>query len=94
MTHILIQWNTTHKIKWNVPICDNMNGPRGYHAKWNKLDRERQIPYDLTYMWNLKQKSNRLTDTENKLVVTRRQGNEGWVKQVKMIKLYKFPGVK
>ena len=56
MTHISIQWNITHRIEWNVPICDNMNGPRGSHAKWNKLDRERQIPYDLTYMWNLKEK--------------------------------------
>ena len=24
-------------------------------AKCNKLSREKQIPYDLTYMWNLKQ---------------------------------------
>ena len=24
-----------------------------YHAKWNKSDWERQIPYDVTYMWNL-----------------------------------------
>ena len=31
-----------------------MNRPQGHHAKWNKLDRERQIPYDLSYMWNLK----------------------------------------
>ena len=28
----------------------------GHCAKWNKLDRERQILYDLTYMWNLKNK--------------------------------------
>ena len=29
------------------------DGHRGYYAKWNKSDRERQILYDLTYMWNL-----------------------------------------
>lgn len=23
-------------------------------AKWRKLERERQITYDTTYMWNLK----------------------------------------
>ena len=31
-----------------------MDRPRGYHTKWNKLDRERQILYDITYIWNLK----------------------------------------
>ena len=30
------------------------DGARGYYAKWNKSDRERQIPYVFTYMWNLK----------------------------------------
>ena len=24
----------------------------GYYVKWNKSDREIQILYDLTYMWN------------------------------------------
>ena len=31
-----------------------MDGPRDYHAKWSKSGRGRQIPYDVTYMWNLK----------------------------------------
>ena len=35
-----------------------MNGTGGYYAKWNKADRERQIPYDITYMWNLKYNTN------------------------------------
>ena len=42
-------------------------------------DRERQISYDITYMWNVKkgykctylQNSNRVTDVENTLMVTR-----------------------
>ena len=29
-------------------------GPRDYHTKWSKSDRERQISYDITYIWNLK----------------------------------------
>ena len=29
------------------------NEIRGYHTKWSKSKRERQIPYDITYMWNL-----------------------------------------
>ena len=31
-----------------------MDGPRDYHTKWSNLERERQIPYDITYIWNLK----------------------------------------
>ena len=38
-------------------ICDNMDGSWGHYAKWNNSDRERQIPYDFTYMWNLKKPS-------------------------------------
>ena len=30
-----------------------MDGPRDYHAKQNKLERERQMPHDIIYMWNL-----------------------------------------
>ena len=30
-----------------------MDGPRDYHAKWSKSEREKQILYDITYMWNL-----------------------------------------
>ena len=33
-----------------------MDGPRDYHTKWSKPDRERQISYDITYMWNVKKK--------------------------------------
>ena len=33
-----------------------MDAARDYYAKWNKSDRERNIPYDFTYMWNLKKK--------------------------------------
>ena len=44
----------SHKKEWNNTISSNVVGPRDYHTKWNKSDRERQIPYDITYMWNLK----------------------------------------
>ena len=37
-----------------------MDGPRDYHTKWSKAERERQIPYDITYMWNLKYDKNEL----------------------------------
>ena len=35
-----------------------MDGPRDYHTKPSKSERERQTPYDITYMWNLKQDTN------------------------------------
>ena len=34
--------------------CGNMGEPRYCHTEWNKLDTERQIPYDIFYMWDLK----------------------------------------
>ena len=33
---------------------NNMGGSRGYYAKQDKSERERQVPYDFTYVWNLK----------------------------------------
>ena len=38
----------------NNAICSNMNATRDYHTKWGTSERERQIPYDITYIWNLK----------------------------------------
>ena len=35
-----------------------MDVTRDYHAKWSKSEREKQIPYDMTYMWNLKYDTN------------------------------------
>ena len=57
-----------HKKERNNAICSNMNGTRDYHTKWSKSDRERQIPYDITYMWNLKYDTNELiykTETDS-----------------------------
>ena len=63
-----------------------MDGSRDYHTKRSKSNRERQISYNIAYMWNLKKKKkiqmnlftnqNRSIDMENKLTVTKgdRQG--------------------
>jgi len=40
----------SYKIEWNLAICDNLDEPWGHYAKSSKSDRERQLPYDLTYM--------------------------------------------
>ena len=46
----------------------------------NKSYRERQIPYDLAHMWNLKMtKQPQLINTENGLLVAR-GGDWGWTK--------------
>ena len=37
-----------------------MDGPRDHHAKRSKSERERQIPYDITFIWNLKYDTNEL----------------------------------
>ena len=52
-----------------------------------KYVEERQILYDITYMWNLKKntneyiyiyaKSSRLTDIKSKLVITKGEKKEG-----------------
>ena len=47
----------SHKKEWNFAICSNMDGFGGNYAKWNKSDRERQILYYITYIWNLKKHS-------------------------------------
>ena len=40
--------------EWNYAIYSNMDGPRDYHTKWSNSEREKQIPFDITYIWNLK----------------------------------------
>ena len=63
--------------KGNPAICDNMKGPLGHYAKRNKSDRERQILHDFTRLWNLKkEQTNRLIETENRLVVSKSQVGE------------------
>ena len=40
-------------------------------------ERERQIPYDITYMWNILSNRNRLKDTENRLMVAKGKRGQG-----------------
>ena len=40
-------------------LCSNADGPREHHTKESKSDRERYVPYDITYMWNLKNNTNK-----------------------------------
>ena len=54
MVHIYNGILLSHKKEGNNAICSNMDATRDDHTKWSKSGRERQIPYDTTYMWNLK----------------------------------------
>ena len=59
-----------------MPFAAYMDGPRDCHAEWSKSGRQRQISYDIAYMWNLKkwykwtylQDRNRVTDVGYSLV--------------------------
>ena len=41
------------KREWHLAICNNMNGSRGYYAKWYKTEKDK---YDFTNIQNLKNK--------------------------------------
>ena len=78
----------SHK-EWSNAICSNMYGHRGYRTKWSKPDTERQVSYDVAYIWNLEQRKrykwtylqnrNRPTDIENKPVVTKEERDGGGI---------------
>ena len=60
MVHIYKGILLSHKKEWNNAMCSNMDGPKDYYTKWSKSDKERQISYNITYMWNLKNDTNEL----------------------------------
>ena len=37
-------------------IIREMIRPRVFHTEWSKSEREKQIPYANTYIWNLRRK--------------------------------------
>ena len=57
-----------------------MDGTGEHHAKWNKPGGEGQIPYDLTFNWNIinkRKKQNITRDIEIKNNVTIARGEWG-----------------
>ena len=48
---------SVHKKEWNNAIYTNKDATRDYLTKWCKS--KRQIPCDITYMWNLKYGTNK-----------------------------------
>ena len=82
MVHIYNRTLLRHKKKQNWAICRDVEGPRDCHTEWSKSEREKQISYINTYMWNLEkwyrwpylQSRNRGTDVENKYMDTKEEG--------------------
>ena len=63
-----MEYYSAVKKEWYNAKCSNTEGPRDYHTKWSKSDRESQIPYDINNMWNLKYDTNELiqeTETDS-----------------------------
>ena len=62
------------------------------HTEWSKLERERQIPYGITYIWNLiysqmnLSAEKKIVDVENRLVVAKGEGKGvGWIGSLGLI---------
>ena len=71
VVHIYKQLLFSHKKKeWNDVICSCMNGPRNYHTKWKTV--KRQTSYDITYMCNLIQM------TQKNLFTKQKQSHRFW----------------
>ena len=72
----------SHTKGLNNVIYSNMCGPRDYHTKRSKSERERHIPCDITYMWSLKYNTNAHIyktemDIENRLGVAGEVAEKG-----------------
>ena len=63
------------KKEGNCAICNNMDDPREYYAKWNKPGNTGETLNDFTYV--LKSKTVEFTEADNRVVVIRgqRMGN-------------------
>ena len=76
-----MEFYASERIKGAYTLCNSMDGTREHYAKWNKPGGEGQIPYDLTFNWNIinkiKSKQNITRDIEikNNLTIARGQGD-------------------
>ena len=51
----------SHKKEWNNAICSNMDGPRDYHIKWGKSEKEKDKCHMISYICGtLKKDTNEL----------------------------------
>ena len=57
MVYVYSEILLSHKQEQNNAICSNVAGNRGYHTKGSKSERERQVSYDINYVWEISIKS-------------------------------------
>ena len=84
MVHYIMEYYAVIKKEQNSAIHSDIDDSRDCHTEWSKSERERQISYNITYMWNLGkwyrwtylQSRNRVTDIENKFKVTKGSRSE------------------
>ena len=78
----------SHKKEQNNATWNNMDGPRDYHTKWSKSEKE--IPYDITDVWNLNITQMNLSMKEKQTHKHREQtcdcqgegGGEKWIRNL------------
>ena len=73
----------SHKKEQNNAVFSNMGATIDYHTKWSKSDRERQIPYDITYIRKQKCDTNEpiyKTETDSQICKT-----DFWLPRVKSL---------
>ena len=49
----MMQYYSAIKKEQNNAICSNTDGTRDSHTEWSMSEREKQIPYNFTYIWNV-----------------------------------------
>ena len=54
-----MEYYTAERKKELLPFRDSIDESGEHYAKWNKPGGDGQIPYDLTYKWNLINKTNK-----------------------------------
>ena len=101
MVHIYNEILLIHKKECIWVSSNEVDEPRAYYTEWSKSEKERQISYIYTYMWNLEgwywwtylQGSNGDADIEKRLEDTVQEGESGmnWVTSVET---YTLPYVK
>ena len=72
-----MEYYSATKKEWCNASCSTMDGPGDYRTK---SEWERQIPYDVTYTWNLEYDTSETetdSDMENKLIITRKRDKLG-----------------
>ena len=87
---IYTQWKRIPPWKQRNPAaCYNLDATWRPYAKWNKSSRERQMLYDLLYMWDLK-----MLNSEKQRVKWWLPGAGGEENREMLVKKYKHPVIK